>query len=143
MAQPNIKCIINGVETGRGDNSALSVVNYVRGSQTVLNALLLEETDLGMDLTSDTVTLNVYENYKKRTEAEGGPAAGTTTGILATVNAAASTSSVAVITILDTEAAFLALDILPRQNYYAEISIVDSSDSSKIKHTRGFEFKVS
>lgn len=140
---PRFKAICNGIELGRGENGNQSIVEYVRGNTTTLNFVCIDPaTNLPYDLSSDTVTLKVYEDYRKRKYAEGGPLAGSTTGVLASKAAAASTSGVAVVTIADTETGFSTLTIYPRKNYYAELEIVDSSDSNAILKSMGFEFKV-
>ena len=140
-----LPAVVDGIEVGRGENGQESVVTYIRGKQTTINALIIDPaTFLGQGLTGDTVILNVYEDYRKRTEAEGGPAqvGGSDDGVLATVTAAASTSAVAVFTIADTDTNFNNLLVRPNVNYFCQIRVTDSGDSNRLKYTKGFELKV-
>jgi len=81
---------------------------------------------------------------EKELEAEGGPTqvGVSDDGVLATVTAAASTSSVAVFTIADSDVNFNNLLLSPNSTYYGSIRVTDSSDSSRLKYTEGFRFKI-
>jgi len=143
--ETKLPLVIDGIEAGRGSNAEESIVEYVRGKQTIINALIIDPaTLLGLGLTGDTVILNIYEDHRKRTEAEGGPTqvGVSDDGVLATVTAAASTSSVAVFTIADSDVNFNNLLLSPNSTYYGSIRVTDSSDSSRLKYTEGFRFKI-
>jgi len=66
--ETKLPLVIDGIEAGRGSNAEESIVEYVRGKQTIINALIIDPaTLLGLGLTGDTVILNIYEDHRKRT----------------------------------------------------------------------------